>query len=58
VVFLASDDDGAAAEIGTLAEELGFAPIQLGGLLEGGLLVQTQGKRWGRLIFKDLVKFD
>ena len=58
VVFLASDDDGAAAEIGALAETLGFAPIQLGGLLEGGLLVQTRGKRWGRLIFKDLVKFD
>lgn len=58
VVFLASDDDGAAAEIGALAENLGFAPIQLGGLSEGGLLVQTRGKSWGRLIFKDLVKFD
>jgi predicted dinucleotide-binding enzyme len=58
VVFLASDDDGAAAEIGALAETLGFAPIQLGGLSEGGLLVQTRGKNWGQLIFKDLVKFD
>lgn len=57
VVFLASDDDGAAAGIGTLAEQLGFAPIQLGGLIEGGLLVQTQGSRWGQLIFKDLVSF-
>ena len=58
VVFLASDDDGAAAEIGGLAETLGFAPIQLGGLSEGGLLVQARGKSWGQLIFKDLVKFD
>ena len=58
VVFLASDDDAAAAEIGSLAEKLGFAPIQLGGLSEGGLLVQARGKSWGRLIFKDLVKFD
>ncbi|MGY0619433.1 NADPH-dependent F420 reductase [Lysobacter sp. A378] len=58
VVFLASDDDGAAAEIGALAENLGFSPIQLGGLSEGGLLVQTRGKSWGQLIFKDLVKFD
>jgi len=58
VVFLASDDDGAAAEIGALAENLGFAPIQLGGLSEGGLLVQTRGKSWGQLIFKDLIKFD
>jgi predicted dinucleotide-binding enzyme len=58
VVFLASDDDGAAEEIGALAESLGFAPIQLGGLSEGGLLVQARGNSWGRLIFKDLVKFD
>ena len=58
VVFLASDDDGAAAEIGTLAENLGFSPIKLGGLSEGGLLVQARGNSWGQLIFKDLVKFD
>ncbi|HEY0199231.1 MAG TPA: NADPH-dependent F420 reductase [Rhodanobacter sp.] len=58
VVFLASDDDGAAAEIGALAENLGFSPIQLGGLSVGGLLVQARGNSWGQLIFKDLVKFD
>jgi predicted dinucleotide-binding enzyme len=58
VVFLASDDDAAAAEIGALAKNLGFAPIELGGLSEGGLLVQARGHSWGRLIFKDLVKFD
>ncbi|MFL6633846.1 MAG: NADPH-dependent F420 reductase [Massilia sp.] len=58
VVFLASDDDGAAAEVGALAERLGFAPVKLGGLAEGGLLVQARGKSWGHLIFKDLVKFD
>ncbi|MGO4134095.1 NADPH-dependent F420 reductase [Rhizobium brockwellii] len=58
VVFLASDDDAAAAEIGALAKNLGFAPIELGGLSEGGLLVQARGKSWGQLIFKDLVKFD
>jgi predicted dinucleotide-binding enzyme len=58
VVFLASDDDGAAAEIGALAETIGFSPIQLGGLSDGGLLVQARGNSWGQLIFKDLVKFD
>lgn len=58
VVFLASDDDGAAEEIGKLAENLGFAPIILGRLSEGGLLVQARGNSWGRLIFQDLVKFD
>ena len=58
VVFLASDDDGAAEEIGALAETLGFAPIKLGGLSEGGLLAQARGNSWGQLIFKDFVKFD
>ena len=57
VVFLASDDDDAAAEIGILAEKLGFSPVQLGGLAEGGLLVQARGNTWGQLIFKDLVSF-
>jgi predicted dinucleotide-binding enzyme len=55
VVFLASDDDAAAEEIGSLAETLGFAPINLGGLSAGGLLVQARGNSWGPLIFKDLV---
>ena len=58
VVFLASDDDGAAASVSALAEHLGFSPIKLGGLAEGGLLVQAHGNSWGQLIFKDLVKFD
>jgi predicted dinucleotide-binding enzyme len=47
VVFLASDDDTAAAEIGALAENLGFSPIKLGALSEGGLLVQARGNSWG-----------
>jgi predicted dinucleotide-binding enzyme len=58
VVFLASDDDGAAAQIAALAERLGFSPIKLGGLSEGGLLVNARGNRWGQLIFEDLIKFD
>jgi predicted dinucleotide-binding enzyme len=58
VVFLASDDDRAATEVGALAARLGFAPIKLGGLSEGGLLVHARGTSWGQLIFKDLIKFD
>ena len=57
VVFLASDDERAAEEVGALAENLGFAPIRLGGLSEGGMLVQARGNSWGKLIFKDLIKF-
>ncbi|MCW5300224.1 NADP oxidoreductase coenzyme [Herbaspirillum lusitanum] len=56
VVFLASDDEDAAAQVSTLAENLGFSPIRLGGISEGGLLVQARGNSWGQLIFKDLVK--
>jgi len=58
VVFLSSDTDPAVTEIGSLAKDLGFAPINLGGHSEGGLLVQARGKVWGPLIFKDLVKFE
>jgi predicted dinucleotide-binding enzyme len=58
VVFLSSDDDAAAAQIAALAENLGFAPIQLGALAQGGLLVHARGNSWGKLIFKDLVKFE
>ena len=57
-MFLAGDDDAAVTEIGTLAENLGFASVKLGGLSEGGLLVQAYGKTWGKLIFQDLVKFN
>lgn len=58
VVFLTGDDDDATAEVGALTENLGFAPIKLGRLSEGGLLVQAHGNSWGQLIFKDLFKFD
>jgi len=57
VVFLSSDEEDAATAVGALAEKLGFAPINLGGLSEGGLLVHARGDSWGKLIFKDLVKF-
>ncbi|MET0408681.1 MAG: NADPH-dependent F420 reductase [Hyphomicrobium sp.] len=58
VVFLASDDETAGAEIAALAQNLGFAPIDLGRLSEGGMLVQARGNTWGHLIFKDLIKSD
>jgi predicted dinucleotide-binding enzyme len=56
VVFLASDDEAAAAAVGALAERLGFAPVNLGKLEEGGTLVQARGKVWAPLIFQDLFK--
>ncbi|HEX7386534.1 MAG TPA: NAD(P)-binding domain-containing protein [Castellaniella sp.] len=56
VVFLASDDDGAAASVAALAERLGFAPVNLGALAEGGALVHARDGTWGPLIFQDLFK--
>jgi 8-hydroxy-5-deazaflavin:NADPH oxidoreductase len=56
VVFLSSNDDAAMDEIAVLADQLGFAPVRLGRLDEGGLLVQARGTNWGPLIFQDLAK--
>jgi predicted dinucleotide-binding enzyme len=57
VVFVSSDDETAATRVAALVEQLGFAPIGLGKLAEGGLLVQARGRSWAPLIFQDLVKF-
>ena len=56
VVFLSSDDREAIAPVATLARQLGFAPIDLGPLDQGGALVHAHGDAWGPLIFKDLFK--
>lgn len=56
VVFLSSDDPDAIAPVAALAERLGFAPIDLGRLDEGGALVHARDRTWGPLIFQDLFK--
>jgi hypothetical protein len=56
VLFLSSDDEGAADRVASLVEQLGFAPVKLGRLAEGGLLVQARGNTWAPLIFQDLFK--
>jgi len=58
VTFLSSDHDDAASQVAALVEQLGFAPVKLGRLAEGGLLVQARESTWAQLIFQDLVKFD
>jgi 8-hydroxy-5-deazaflavin:NADPH oxidoreductase len=42
--------------VAALAKQLGFAPVKLGKLNEGGALVHARGKTWGLLIFQDLFK--
>ncbi len=56
VVFLSSDDGDATAPVAALGKQLGFAPIELGKLNEGGALVHARGRTWGQLIFQDLFK--
>lgn len=56
VVFLASDDQSAGDKVAKLVERLGFAPVWLGRLTKGGLLVQARGNTWAPLIFQDLFK--
>jgi len=56
VVFLSSDDENAIAPVAALAKQLGFAPVDLGKLNEGGALVHARGRTWGQLIFQDLFK--
>jgi predicted dinucleotide-binding enzyme len=56
VVFLSSDDEDAIVPVAALAKQLGFAPIKLGKLNEGGWLVHARGRTWGQLIFQDLFK--
>ena len=56
VVFLSGDDEDVIAPVADLAKQLGFAPIKLGKLNEGGALVHARGRTWGPLIFQDLFK--
>jgi predicted dinucleotide-binding enzyme len=56
VVFLSSDDEDAITPVADLAKQLGYAPVKLGKLSEGGALVQARGRTWGQLIFQDLFK--
>ncbi len=56
VVFLSSDDEDAIAPAADLAKNLGFAPVKLGKLNEGGALVHARDRIWGPLIFQDLFR--
>jgi len=53
VVFISSDHEDASVKVAKLAGELGFAPIEVGKIGEGGRLVQARNA----LVFQDLIKF-
>jgi len=56
VIFLSGDDQGAVSKVAALVRELGFAPVSLGKIAEGGRLVQPRDKTWAPLIFQDVFK--
>jgi predicted dinucleotide-binding enzyme len=54
VVFISSDHEGASKKVASLVGELGFAPIEVGKLAEGGLLIQARNT----LVFQNLIKLE
>jgi predicted dinucleotide-binding enzyme len=55
MLFMAGDDSAAKAELGALIDRIGFYRIDLGGLREGGRLIEFPG---GPLPALNLVVFD
>jgi predicted dinucleotide-binding enzyme len=55
-VFLSSNDVDASATVAAVATQLGFAPVELGKLDEGGRPVHVVGGKPGGLLFQNLVK--
>lgn len=56
VIFVSSDDAEAGATVAAIADQLGFAPIELGRLDQGGALLGVQAGRPGGLMSQNLVK--
>lgn len=56
VVFVSSNDADASVTVAALATRLGFAPIELGRLDEGGALLHVLDGKPGGLLFQNLAK--
>lgn len=57
VVFVSSNDADASAAVAAVAVELGFAPIEIGRLDQGGVALHVVDGQPGGLLFQNLVKF-
>lgn len=53
VVFVSSDHADASTAVASLTHDLGFAPIEVGKIAEGGRLIQARNA----LVFQNLIKF-
>ncbi|MGH8117151.1 MAG: hypothetical protein ACREPJ_07585 [Rhodanobacteraceae bacterium] len=56
VVFVSSNDADASTTIAALATRLGFAPVELGRLDQGGAALHVLDGKPGGLAFQNLVK--
>ena len=56
VVFVSSNDADASAAVSSIATQLGFAPVELGRLDEGGVPLHFVGGQPGGLLFQNLEK--
>ncbi len=56
VAFVSSNDADASAAIAKIAGQLGFAPVELGRLDQGGVPLHIVNERPGGLVFQNLAK--
>jgi predicted dinucleotide-binding enzyme len=56
VVFVSSNDANASASVAAVATQLGFAPIELGRLNQGGVPLHALGGEPGGLLFQNVEK--
>ncbi len=56
VVFVSSDDADASAKVAAVTTQLGFAPVELGKLAEGGVSLHAVNGQPGGLLFQNLAK--
>jgi 8-hydroxy-5-deazaflavin:NADPH oxidoreductase len=56
VVFVSSNDADASATVAAVVRQLGFAPVELGRLDQGGAPLHVQNGRPGGLLFQNLEK--
>jgi predicted dinucleotide-binding enzyme len=58
VVFVSSDHADASATVAAIATQLGFAPVELGKLAQGGMALHLIDGQPGGLLFQNLAKLD
>ena len=56
VVFVSSNDAEASATVATVVTQLGFAPVELGQLAQGGVPLHVVDGEPGALLFQNLAK--